>query len=242
MMSTTKTLWLSLMIPLGAVIATAQQPTCSVKLDQLAEAPELRGFSLGMTYEQVKARVPQVRFPPPDQFGVAKTTINPSYDPSFDQSSFEGVRSISMDFLDGKLVTLWIGYNESFKWQKLDELVAGISKALNLPALWPSKGRGQELTCADFSAFASMITGSPALRITNEAARETIGMRRADAEAAAEAAKATAEAVVIGDQRTKLYYPNDCDQLDEVSEINRVTFKDRDEAEKAGYKRAKDCP
>jgi hypothetical protein len=242
MMSTTKTLWLSFMIPLLAVIATAQQPTCSVKLDQVSEASELRGFRLGMTYEQVKARVPQVSFPPPDQFGVAKTTINPAFDPSFDKPSFEGVRTISMDFLDGKLVTLWIGYDGSFKWQKFDEFVAGMSKALNLPSLWPSKGRGQELTCADSSAFASMIAGSPALRITNEAAQETIATRRAEAQAAAEAAKAAADAVVIGDTRTKLYYPNDCDDVDSLPAANRVSFKDKDEAERAGYKRAKVCP
>jgi hypothetical protein len=239
MMSTT--LWLSLMIPLGAVIATAQQPGCSVKLDQVSEAPELRGFRLGMTYEQVKARVPQVRFPPPDQFGVAKTTINPAFDPSFDKPSFAGVRTISMDFLDGKLVTLWIGYDESFKWQKFDEFVAGMSKALNLPTTWSANGLGRQLTCADFSAFASMIAGSPALRITNEAAQETIGTRRAEAQAAAEAAKATAEAVVIGDPRTKLYYPNDCDAVERLPEANRVSFKDKDEAERAGYQRAKVC-
>jgi hypothetical protein len=235
MVYTTKTLGLSFLMLLCCAIAPAQHPECSVKLDQLTPPAELFGFYLGMTLEEVKTRVPQVRFRPPDQFGVVKTTINPGYDPSFDKTSFAGVRSVSMDFLDGKLTTLWIGYDATFKWQALDDFIVGISKALNLPAMWSRKGLGRELACDGFSVFASMIAQSPALRITNEAAQETIGTRRAEAHAAA-------AAVVIGDARTKLYYPNDCDELDKVPEISRVIFKDKDAAEKAGYERTKNCP
>jgi len=227
---------------LCALTAGAQQPACSLKLDQLTQAPELFGFRLGMTLEQVTARVPQARFPAADQLGVAKTTINPSFDPGFDQASFAGVRTVSMDFLDGKLTTLWIGYDGSFKWQKLDEFVAGAGKALGLPASWPTKGLGRELRCDGFSVFASMIGGSPALRISNDEAQATIFARRDEIAAAKEAAEATAAAIVIGDTRSKLYYPADCDEVDKVPAANRATFKDKDEAEKAAYKRAKDCP
>ena len=214
----------------------------TVKLEQLPQAAELFGFHLGMTFEQVSARVPQVRFPPADELGVARTTINPSFDPGFDQASFAGARTVSMDFLDGKLTTLWIGYDGSFKWQKLDEFIAGTSKDLNLPASWPAKGPGRELRCDSFSVFASMIGGSPALRIANDEALTRIATRREEVAAAKETAEAAAAAIVIGDTRTKLYYPNDCDEVDKVPVTNRVTFKDKEEAEKAGYKRARDCP
>lgn len=233
---------LLILFALLCVSNSPAQSTCSTKFDQLPAAPELRGFHLGMTFEEVKARVPQVRFQKPDQLGVSKTTINPSYDPSFDQHSFEGVRTISLDFLDGKLSTLWIGYDESFKWQKLDEFVTGVSKALNLPAAWTTRGLGRELTCDGFSAMSSLIGGSPALRLTNEEAQGAIRTRRAEAAAAAEAAEAAAAVVVIGDTRTKLYYPNDCDTVENIPEASRIRFKDKDEAGKAGYKRAKDCP
>ena len=53
-----KTLWLLIAL-LSAIAASAQQPTCSLKIDQLPDSVELRGFRLGMTYDQVKARVPQ---------------------------------------------------------------------------------------------------------------------------------------------------------------------------------------
>ncbi len=227
-----------LLILIGAVTtASAQQSTCSVKIDQLPDPPELRGFHLGMTYDQVKTRVPPIQFGRADQFGVAKTSINPAFDPRFDIASFADVRTISLDFLDGKLVTLWIGYESTFKWQKLEEFVTGMSRSLNLPAAWSTKRGGQQLTCDGFSVLASVIAGSPGIRITDDVAQETIATRREEAATAAEAA----EAVVIGDQRTKFYYPSDCSEREKVPEASRVTFKDKDEAEKAGYKPAKDC-
>jgi hypothetical protein len=213
---------------------TAQTPPCTVKIEQLPNAGELRGFRLGMTYEQVKARVPQVQFGRADQFGVARTSINPSYDRSFDQASFAEVRTISLDFLDGRLVDLWIGYENTFKWQTLDEFVNGMSMTLNLPAAWPAKRNGRQLSCEGFRVFASLIAGSPSIRFTEDAAQETIAARREEAAAAA-------EAMVIGDLRNKTFFPSDCEARDTIPAASRIAFKDRDEAEKAGYKLAKGC-
>src|SRR5256885_9406418 len=189
-----------LLVITTVTIASAQQSNCSAKIDQLPDAPELRGFRLGMTYDQVKARVPPIQFGRPDQFGVAKTSINPSFGPQFDKASFADVRTISLDFLDGKLVTLWIGYESTFKWQKLDEFVNGMSKSLNLPAAWPPKSGAQKLRCDGFSVLASVIAGSPGIRLSDEAAQGTNAHRRGEAAAAAEA---PAAAVGCG-PRTKL--------------------------------------
>ena len=190
-----------------------------------------------MTFDQAKARVPQIQQARPDEFGVARISINPYFDPSFDKTTFADVRTISLDFLDGRLVSLWIGYEGSFKWQNLDAFVAGFSKALNIPSEWPSKRGGRQLSCNGFTVLASMIAGSPSVRISEDAAQETIASRREEAAAAAEAA----EAMVIGDQHTKLYYPSDCSAVSSVKESSRIKFKDKDEAEKAGFKLAKDC-
>ena len=213
--------------------ALAQPATCTLKIDQLPESVELRGFRVGMTLEQARVQVPQIQRARPDQFGVARISINPYFDPSFDKVKFADVRTISLDFLDGRLVSLWIGYESTFKWQTLDTFVPGISKALNLPAEWPAKHGGRELSCSEFSIFASMIAGSPSLRISDDSAREIIATRREEAAAAAD--------VVIGDQTTKLYYPSDCAALTKVTETVRIKFKDKDEAEAAGYKLARDC-
>ena len=212
--------------------ASAQQ--CKLKIDQMGNAPELRGFRLWMTFDEVKARVPQVRFGVPDEFGVTKSSISPSYDASFDQASFADVRTISFDFLDGKLTSLWIGYENSFKWPTVDEFVGGISKSLNLPDAWSPKKNGKQIQCDGFTVFVSIIAGGPSVRLSEDAAEATIAQRREEAAAAA-------EALVIGDTKTKLYYSAGCEELEKVPVLNRISFKDKDEAEKAGYKVAKEC-
>ena len=187
-----------------------------------------------MTYDEVKARVPPVKFGRADEFGVAKTTINPHFDPQVNQANFPDVRTISLDFLDGKLVTLWIGYENTFKWRTLDVFVEGLSKSLNVSTDWSPKRAGRQLTCNGFSLFASMIAGGPSIRIADDEAEEVIATRR-------EATAVAAELEVLGDNQTKDYYPSDCSAKQNVPAINRVTFRNKDEAEKAGYKRAKDC-
>jgi hypothetical protein len=214
--------------------ARGQQGTCPLKLDELKEAPELLGFHLGMTFDEVKARVPPVQFGHADQFGVVKTTINPHFDPRFDRIIFADVRTVSFDFLDGKLVTLWVGYEESFKWSPLDQFVANFSKSLGLPPDWPRKGSGRQLTCDGFSVFATIIAAGPSIRITDEKAQETIATRR---EEAAEAA----EAEVFANSQTKNYYPSDCPAREDIPAAAKIVFKNKEEAEKAGYKLAKDC-
>ena len=99
------------------LLAPSASGQCTKKLAELPAAPELLGFQLGMTKEQIKAKVPQTRFGRTDPFGVAKTTINPYFDPTIDKTKFEGVRSISLDLLDDRLTSLWIGYDEEFQGQ-----------------------------------------------------------------------------------------------------------------------------
>ncbi len=214
--------------------ARAQPATCSLKPDQLKEAPELFGFRLGMTLDQVKARSALIKLGRPDEFGVIRTSISPHYEPQFDKTLFANVRTISFDFLDGKLVTLWIGFEETFKWPQLDEFIANLSKALDVPGRWPAKRNGQQLNCEGFSLFASIIARGPSIRLMDEVAQEVIAERRE------EAAKA-AEAMVIGDNRTLNYYPASCGAKDEVPAASRIVFKNKDEAESAGYKLAKAC-
>ena len=215
----------------GAHIAAAQ---CTLKSEQLPDAPELHGFRLGMTPEQAKARVPLIQFGRADEIGIIKTSINPLYDPRFDKVSFADVRTISLDFLDEKLTTLWVGYEHTFKWQTVDDFVGGISKALNLPAAWAPKRGGQQLHCDGFTIAVSLIAGSPSIRLSDDAADETIARRREEVAAAAESR-------VTGDNTSKLYYAADCEAAQNIPAQNRSVFKNKEEAEKAGYKLAKDC-
>jgi hypothetical protein len=253
-----------LLVLLLAVPASAQ---CTQKIATLPAAPELFGFRLGMMKDEIQQLVPQSVFPRSDHFGVAKTTINPHFDPKIDQVKYNGVRSISLDLLDDKLTSLWIGYDENFKVQTVDELVKLISESLKVSGAWSSwKSRGQQLRCADFQLIVSTLTSGPSLRIVDLAAEDTIAARRQEKEeqdAAREAAaaekengesdgsktnnttaateNATEAPAIIGDKQTKTYYPDGCTPAKEISETNRAVFKTAADAQKAGFKLAKNC-
>ena len=223
---------------------------CTQKIATLPAAPELFGFRLGMTKDEIRALVPQAEFPRNDPFGVAKTTINPHFDPKIDQVKYKGVRSISLDLLDSHLTSLWIGYDNTFKVQNVDEFVTLISDSLQLSGTWSSwRSRGQQLRCADFQLIVTTLAGGPSLRVLDFGAEDTIAARRqAQEERDALAAEAAAEngneeqaTEIIGDKQTKTYFPNGCQPPKEISETNRAVFKSPEEAEKAGFKLAKNC-
>src|ERR1700730_1732149 len=161
-----------------AGLVVAQERTCTAKLAGLPLVPELRGFRLGMTPEQVKARVPQVSFGGSDDLGLSKTSINPGFDPRIDKASFADVRTVSLDFLDGRVMQLWIGFEDTFQWKTVDDFVKGISQALSLPEDWTTKARGRQLQCADFALTVSPIGGAPSLRIVDSTAAEVLVARR----------------------------------------------------------------
>jgi hypothetical protein len=154
---------------------------CTATLAQLPAVAELYGFKPGMTVEQIKTRFPRLALGAPDEFGVNKTSVNPSFDPALDKTNLHGVRTLGFDFLDGRLYTLSIGYDGEFKWQTLEDFLPGIDKALSLPAAWEKKSwRGQELDCADFQLTARLIAQSPSLVIVDKTARATLNKRIAD--------------------------------------------------------------
>ena len=237
-------LLLTLLICVSSRISVEAQ--CTQKLAELPSAPELLGFRLGMTKDEIKARIPQTRFGRTDDFGVLKTTINPYFDESIDKSNLESVRSISLDLLDDHLTSLWIGYDETYKVQSVEEFMKVVSASLKLTGTWSAaRGKGQQLRCADFQVFVSTVARGPSLRIVNVGAEQTIAERRQAKEerdsAAAETAASGEAAEIVADKKGKVYYLASCQPTMEIAEANRVLFKTSEEAERAGFKLAKGC-
>jgi hypothetical protein len=231
-----------LLVLLCASLGSAQDNPCAIKLADLPAAPELMGFRIGMTLDQVRARVPQVLFPKADDFGVAKTSINPDFDPRIDKSSFPGVRTISLDFLDGRLTSLWLGFDGSFKWKTVPDFVKGISQSLRVPEAWKSwKTRGQQLRCADFQMTLSIVAEGPSFRIVDEAAENTVAARRQAKEDQESDAQQGVTEAIVADKKSKVYYPSGCEPSNEIKETDRIFFGTKEEAEQAGYKAAKNC-
>jgi hypothetical protein len=222
----------------------AQDSQCTAKLSELPQTAELSGFRMGMTVDQVKARVPQVVFGRTDDLGVSKTSINPYFDPKIDKSGFADVRTVSLDFLDGRVTSLWIGYDPTFKWPTVADFVKGISKSLSLPDAWSTwKLQGQQMKCADFQLTVSIVAQGPSFRILDLTADATFTARRIakEEEREALAENSEEEPEIVGDKHSKIYYPADCDLTKGINESNRTTFKTALDAEKAGYKPAKEC-
>jgi hypothetical protein len=225
-----------------AIGALGQEAQCSLKLVDLPASAELMGFRLGMTRDQVKARVPQVVFGRTDQFAVSKTSINPDFDRRIDKASFPGVRTVSLDFLDDRLTSLWFGYDGTFKWQTVDEFEKGISQSLRLPAAWSEwRIRGRRLRCTDFEITLSMLGEGPSFRILDLAAGETIAARRQAMEDEAASLDEAHHAEIVGDKKSKLFYVGECGPADGIKETDRIVFASREDAEKAGYKLAPPC-
>jgi len=231
-------------------IASTASAQCTKKIAEIPAAPELLGFRLGMTKDEIKTHVPQSEFGRTDHFGVSKTTINPYFDPKIDKTKFDGVRSISLDLLDQKLTSLWIGYDENFKAKNVDQFVKLITQSLQLPASWSSwRSRGQQMRCDDFQLIVTMVAGGPSLRILDVAAEETVAVRRQQKEeqdSMAETADGKAEATeepepIIADKKSKTYYLGACRPEKEIAAADKMVFKTTDEAEKAGFKLAKNC-
>ena len=226
---------------ISSLLSQAQEVQCSLKLAELPPSSDLLGFRLGMTTEDVKKRVPQVVFGGADPIAVSKTTINPDFDPRIDKASFPGVRTVSLDFLDGRLTSVWFGYDPTFKWRTVDDFVRGISPALRLPNGWSDwRVRGRRLRCADFEMTVSMLGEGPSFRILDLNAEETIAARRQAKEEEAAALEEQEGATVLGSKKAKIFYLSTC-LPDEIQGSDRVIFKNREEAEKAGYKLASDC-
>lgn len=233
---------LTLLLLLLLFLAQSAAAQCTKKMSDLPVAPELLGFRLGMTKEQIKAKVPQTVFGKADHFGVIKTTINPYFDPKIDKSKFEGVRSISLDLLDERLTSLWIGFDETFKAHTVEEFVKVISQSLQVDGNWSSwKSRGQQLRCADFQLIVTTVAGGPSFRLIDTGADDLVAERRQAKEEQDAVAESENESTIVADKQSKTYYPAGCEPEREIAEANKVTFKTAAEAEKAGFKAAKNC-
>ena len=231
-----------LLILLCSASALAQDNKCVLKLSELPDSPELFGFRMGMSTAQLKLRVPQVVFGRVDDFGVLKTSISPDFDPQMDKASLAGIRTVSFDFLDGRLTSLWLGYDGSFKWKTVPDFVTGISQSLHLPDAWkPWKVRGQELNCADFQMTVSIVAEGPSFHITDDTAEQTVATRREAKEEQNAAMEEGESSAIVADTKAKVYYPESCPPASEIQAENRVVFKTKEEAEKAGYKAARNC-
>ncbi|MFN2577164.1 MAG: hypothetical protein ABR607_05685 [Pyrinomonadaceae bacterium] len=195
-----------------------KETKCTLGLDR---APELRGFRLATPQANVPARFPGISIQKPDKFGLAKLrlsivdsglikgplardkgvqadiTARPEDGSAFiiDSAKFsalKGVRRTELRFIDGRLSSILIAYDDSIKWDDIDDFVSTISKSLSLPNEWqdPAEGGGEntrkELRCEAF-VFSANIGTDPLdsrvgaqLSVEDQAAWNALAKRQND--------------------------------------------------------------
>ncbi|HJZ82220.1 MAG TPA: hypothetical protein VKD91_17800 [Pyrinomonadaceae bacterium] len=190
---------LSCALPLLAQKQNQTKPgPCTLGVDR---APELRGFRLGVSQAEVLNRFPGTSLDKPDKFGrsqlrltvidtstISKGGLRPdkAVQPDMtsapgDESAFvvdstrlsvlKGVRRIRFQFVDGRLAQLQVAYDDSIKWDTVDEFVESVARALNLSPDWslPPNGdgstSGRELRCQGFVITADLNADSTDTRI-----------------------------------------------------------------------------
>jgi len=135
----------------------------------------------------------------------------------------------------------------TFKTKTAEEFVTLISKSLQVDGEWSSwKSRGRQLRCADFQLIVTTVAGSPSFRLLSTPAENLVAERRAakeeeNSQAETAATSENSEPEIAGDKQSKTYYPNGCQPTTEISDVNKITFKTTADAEKAGFKAAKNC-
>jgi hypothetical protein len=156
--------------------------SCGPKLIKQAQ---LRGFRLGMTAAEVKARLPVIKSPVPNASGYAQVSI--SFMKGIGRPAFlNGVMTMGFDFIDGRVSSIAVLYDDSIKWSSLEQFTQQVSSSLDLPAVWrsyPLNGRQQRmLQCDKLRFVATMLRtasiSAPALFLVDDAGIDKLITRR----------------------------------------------------------------
>jgi hypothetical protein len=110
-----------------------QRQRCNVPV---ANAPELRGFKLGMTLDEARARSGLISIPASpriDETGFFQASV---LLPDLGKAQREGIKSLELGFLDGKLVSIQVSYDATVTWPDEDQFGISVAKSLGIPDAW----------------------------------------------------------------------------------------------------------
>lgn len=112
-------------------LSPARPRACTL---DLAQAPVIGGFRLGMTTDEVQSRFPTSAVPAPNEIGVSTLHLRGIQSPA--GSAFEGANNITIELLDGRLAYIRVSYPATSKWQSKDEFIHTIAERLNINGPW----------------------------------------------------------------------------------------------------------
>jgi hypothetical protein len=162
--------------------ALERAKTCDASI---IKGAQLRGFRLGMTLSEVKARLPLVKAAPVDASGYSEASVH--FSKSMPPPSFlKGVLMMVFNFIDGRVSYVAVVYDNSIKWRSLDQFTHQVADSLGLPTAWQAysyAGTQQRmLACGKLRFVASMLrpgtSAAPALFLVDNAGIDKVIARR----------------------------------------------------------------
>ena len=134
------------LVLLFASVCQAQDGVCT---KQEGDTPTIRGFRLGMTVDEVKRTYTMVR-DRSDATGYFSERVAGLW---LSDQQKQGVSSVELGFLDGRVVSVIVAYDNSTKWESVEQLGAAVSNSLSVPPLWIKKTDPTEPTVNVFGAL-----------------------------------------------------------------------------------------
>jgi len=143
----------------------------------LANAPNLRGFYLGMKDEEIKKKLPKIVLPKADILGYSKLSLsffplpdrytsygddeNPNSIDVEKSTQYKGWQTITFEFVDNKAVSIRLVYDSTIKWKNLTEFIKQFSEPLNVPSVWLIDSDSKDKASIDCNGFRikSQLTG-----------------------------------------------------------------------------------
>lgn len=109
-----------------------------------------------------------------------------------------------------------------------------------------SSGKGYQITTEKTATEAALFTGRVTEKVADSSTNQqgdnnTQTGKSAQTTTSTQSTTAAQSGEVIGNKNSKIYHLPGCPGYNTVSEKNKVTFKSAEEAEAAGYTRAKNC-
>jgi len=139
--------------------ANAKRACGEVNLGNL----ELRGFRLGMSQADVRARIPDLAVERANALGEALSFTPVRTNKYLSRNAtLKGVLSITLGYLDGRVSSVALLYDDSLKWNSADEFVTQVAESLRLPSDWARYAGGNSedqlrvLRCEDFIVVAGL--------------------------------------------------------------------------------------
>lgn len=134
-----------------------QQSKCALTLEQ---SPAIRGIRLGMTTEQIQSLFPEIKL---EQSKDDRETGFQSGLIYGSNSQLQGIKTISLDFLDNRLYEFRVEYQDTGEFKRSEQFLEAITPQLGLPEKWWGESVYETgvLECKGFTLTAGLTPDPP---------------------------------------------------------------------------------